>query len=124
MYGGGPAKPKTGLLGGLRTTNPNVSAFAKGQAMAGQAALGMERAKGAQEMGVQQMQQDSQLRQQEGQNKAQRAGNESQQRIAEGDLDSRRSVFDTSMAYDYAGLQKRNRLNFQQALINGMARDF
>lgn len=122
MYAGAPQKKQGGLLSGLR--DPNVAAFAKGQAMAGQAALGMERAKGAQDLGVQKMQQDSQLRQQESQNKGARASNESRERIDEGGLSNRASVFNTGMAYDYAGLQKRNQVAFKQALINGMARDF
>ena len=98
--------------------------FPVGKAMAAQAGLGLDQASKDQEFGVQQMQADSQLRQQENQNKAQRAGNESEARMQKGALDSRRTVFDTSMNFDYAALQKRRQMQLKQSLLNSVARDF
>lgn len=117
------AKPSKGLLSGLAPT-PNVSAFAKGQQMTNQAALGMENAKKQQETAVDQMQEDSQQRQRQSQNAASRAGNESQERVGAGNLANRANVFNVGMGFDYASLQKRRQLDLQQTLLNGLAREF
>lgn len=121
MYGG---NPKGGILSGLTKKSGDAGAYGKGKAMAAQAGLGLDQANKDQEFGVQQMQADSQLRQQENQNKAQRAGNESEARMQKGALDSRRTVFDTSMNFDYAALQKRRQMQLKQSLLNSVARDF
>jgi|LakMenEpi03Aug12_release.lakeMendotaPanAssembly.Ray.scaffolds.fasta_scaffold1820940_1 hypothetical protein len=121
MYG---APQKKSVLGSLRTPDPNVSAFAKGQSMAAAAGLGLDREQKAQERGVQQMQADGDLRRQQNQNSIQRATNDSDMRMQEGALKSRKSVFDTSTNFDYAALQKRQRTQFQQALLNNHAKDF
>lgn len=115
--------PGSKLLSGL-SQKGSVGAYAKGQAMADAAGLGMDRESKNQQFGVQQMQQDSQLRQQGNQNKAQVAGNDSQYRMQKGGMDSRDSVFNTGMGYDYAALQKRRQTQLQQSLLNNLARDF
>ena len=115
--------PKKSLLSGL-APDRNVSAFAKGQQMQNAATMGMDRAQKQQEMGVSQMQEDAQQRQRTAQNYTTRAGNEAQERTAGATLDNRRSVFDLGMNLSYAGLQRRNQLNLQQALLSGAARDF
>lgn len=117
-------KPGSSLLSGLAKKPGDVGAFAKGQAMANAADLNMQREQQNQKMGVEQMQADSQMRQQQNRNQMERATNDVQQRVAQGALDSRKNVFDKGMAFDYAGLQKRQQINLQQALLNNMARDF
>jgi hypothetical protein len=84
----------------------------------------MDREAQNQQMGVQQMQQESQQRQQQNQNYTQRGTNESRERMQEADLVSRRSVFDVGKQFDYATLQRRNQISFQQSLLNGLARSF
>lgn len=118
-----PFAPAKSLLSGLGR-NRDVSAFAKGQQMQNDSAMGMDRAQKQQEMGVSQMQEDAQQRQRTAQNYASRAANESQERVAGAQLDNRRNVFNVGMAFDYAALQRRNQLNLQQALLSGAARDF
>lgn len=115
--------PGRGLLSGL-SKKGDVGAYAKGTAMKDAAGLNMDRQSQNQEFGVQQMQQQAQLRQQGSQNKAQRAGNESQERMRAADLESRRQVFDTGMGYDYAALRKRQQNQLQQTILNGLARSF
>ena len=115
--------PGRGLLSGL-SKKGDVGAFAKGLAMKDAAGLNMERQSQNQEFGVQQMQQQAQLRQQGSQNKAQRAGNESQERMRAADLEGRRQVFDTGLGYDYAALRKRQQNQLQQTILNGLARSF
>jgi hypothetical protein len=124
MYAAVGQNPSKQLLSGLTKKTGDAGAFGKGQAMAAAAGLGMDREQKNQEFGVQQMKEDSQLRQQGNQNMAQRAGNEVDARMQKGALDSRRSVFDTGMNFDYAALRKRKQTNLQQALLNNMARDF
>lgn len=116
--------PGKSLLSGLAKKPGDAGAFAKGQAMANAADLNLNREQQNQQAGVQQMKAESGLRQQGNQNQAQRAGNEVQERVAKGGLQSRKSVFDTSMNFDYAALRKRQQTNLQQALLNNMARDF
>jgi hypothetical protein len=124
MYAAGGQNPSKQLLSGLTKKTGDAGAFGKGQAMAAAAGLNMDREQKNQEFGVQQMKDDSQLRQQGNQNMAQRAGNEVDARMQKGALDSRKSVFDTGMNFDYASLRKRQQTNLQQALLNNMARDF
>lgn len=124
MYGNAVGfNPSGRLLAGL-STKGDVGAFAKGQAMADAAALNMDRQQKNQELGMQQMQAQSSQRQKEASNQANRAGNESQERVQAGNLANRRDVFNTDMGFNYAALQRRNHLNLQQALLNGMARNF
>jgi hypothetical protein len=92
--------------------------------MAAAAGLNLEAANQNQQFGLQQMQDESSLRQKDSQNKSQRAENESQGRMMKGALASRKNVFDTSMNFDYAGLRKRQGLQIQQALLNNLAREF
>jgi hypothetical protein len=115
--------PKKSLLSGL-APDRNVSAFTKGQQMQNAATMGMDRAQKQQEMDVSQMQEDAQQRQRTAQNYTTRAGNEAQERTAGATLDNRRNVFDLGMNFGYAGLQRRNQLNLQQALLSGAARNF
>jgi hypothetical protein len=124
MYAAGGQNPSKQLLSGLTKKTGDAGAFGKGQAMAAAAGLNMDREQKNQEFGVQQMKEDSQLRQQGNQNMAQRAGNDVDARMQKGALDSRKSVFDTGMNFDYAALRKRRQTNLQQALLNNMARDF
>lgn len=121
MYG---AAPKQGVLGGLNKPSPSVAAFAKAKQMEAAAGLGMDREQKAQERGLQQMQDDSSLRQRENQNSAQRASNDIEARVQQGSLDSRRNVFNASQNYDYAALQKRQQVQMKQALLNNLARSF
>ena len=121
MYGQAVGFNPNSVLSGLR---PGASAFAKGQAMQAASSLGLEREKANQEYGAQQMRADSQQRQAAASNSAQRSQNQSRERIAVGDMKNRRDVFNTGMNFDYAGLARRNQLHLQQALINGIARDF
>lgn len=115
--------PGSKLLSGL-SKKGDVGAFAKGQAMADAAGLNMDRQKSNQDFGVEQMKQDSQLRQQGNQNMNSRALNGVQESTAKGALDSRRNVFNTGMNFDYAALQKRQQTQLQQSLLNNLARDF
>ena len=115
--------PGAKMLSGLNQKG-SVGAYAKGQAMAASAGLDMDREAKNQELGVQQMQQDSQLRQQDSQNKATSAGQASQYRVQKGGQDSRDTVFNTGMQYDYASLNKRRQTQLQQSLLNNLARDF
>jgi hypothetical protein len=124
MYAAVGQNPSKQLLSGLTKKTGDAGAFGKGQAMAAAAGLNMDREKKNQEFGVQQMKEDSQLRQQGNQNMNQRALNDVDARMQKGALDSRKSVFDTGMNFDYAALRKRQQMNLQQALLNNMARDF
>lgn len=116
--------PGKSLLSGLAKRPGDAGAFATGQAMAGAADLNLSREQQNQQAGVEQMQADSRLRQQNNQNQAQRGQNEVQERVAQGALDSRRTVFDKGLEFDYAGLRKRKQMNIRQALLNSMAREF
>lgn len=113
-------KPGNSVLAGLKGSG-DAGAFAKGQGMAAAADLNLSAEQQNQKMGVDQMQADSQLRQQGNRNQAQRAQNETQERTAKGALGSRRAVFDTNMNFSYAGLRKQNQLKLQQALLNSFA---
>ena len=125
MYAqGGGSNPSAGILGGLTKKSGAAGAYGKGLGMAAAAGLNMEREQKNQEFGLQQMKDESQLRQQGNQNMAQRAGNDSEARLQKGALASRKNVFDTSMNYDYAALQKRKNMQLQQSLLNNIARDF
>lgn len=124
MYAAGGQNPSKQLLSGLTKKTGDAGAFGKGQAMAAAAGLNMDREQKNQEFGVQQMKEDSQLRQQGNQNMNQRALNDVDARMQKGALASRKAVFDTGMNFDYASLQKRQQMNLRQALLNNMARDF
>jgi hypothetical protein len=87
-------------------------------------ALNMDREQKNQDLSLKQMQDESQQRLAASRNSAQKAANASQERLGAGAAQSRASVFDVGMGFDYAALQKRRSLNLQQALLNGMARDF
>jgi hypothetical protein len=117
------SNPSGRLLSGL-SRKGDAGAFGYGQAMSAAADLNLDKDKQNQEMGVRQMQEDSQYRQRDAQSKASRLQNDSQIRTRQGDMQSRKNVFDTSMAFDYASLNKRRQTSLQQALLNNMARDF
>lgn len=109
------------VLSGLAARS---SPFGKGQAMQAASGLNMDREQKNQDFAVKQMQDESQQRQQASRTAAARSSNESQERTAAANAASRSNVFDVGMRFDYAGLQKRQQLNLQQALLNGIARDF
>jgi hypothetical protein len=113
-------KPES-LLSGL---SPKSSPFAKGQAMQAASGLNMDREQKNQDFALKQMQDNSQQRQAMARNSAQQAANASQERTARRSADSRSSLFDVNMGFDYASLQKRRQLGLQQMLLNGLARDF
>jgi hypothetical protein len=110
------------VLSGLRSRGA-AAPYAKGLAMQSAAGLNMEGAKQNQQLGVAQMQADSQARVAQARNQADRAGNASRERVQSAGLDRRQSVFDIGRAFDYAGLQKRNNLRWQQALFNAAVSD-
>lgn len=91
--------------------------------MQSQAGMQLDKESRDQEFGMKQAQDDSQLRQKQSMNSAQRLSNESQERVASGNLDSRRRVFDTGMNYQYAALAKQRQLALRQALLNRYAKD-
>ncbi len=91
--------------------------------MAGAAGLNMEREKANQDFGVEQMRQQSQLRQQGNQNMGRHAMNSVQENDARGQMSHRARVFDMGMNFDYASLQKRRSNQLQQSLLNQLARD-
>ena len=114
--------PGQGVLSGLRAKGA-AAPYAKGLAMQSAAGLNAEREKQNQQLGVQQMQADSQARIATARNRAERAGNDSRERVQQASLGNRKSVFDLGMRYDYAGLQKRNQLRWQQALFDTAVSD-
>lgn len=114
--------PKTGLLSGLRS-NTTASQAAKGQAMAGAADAEMERQQQNQQFGTQQMQQASQLRQQQAANNQRAQINQVQEQTQQAGMESRNRAFDTSLSYDYAQLRKRQGMAWKQAALNAFARD-
>lgn len=109
--------PGRSVLSGLRAQGA-ASPYAKGIGMQAAAGLNMDREKQNQQLGVQQMQADSQHRMAQARNQADRATNESRERTQQAGLDHKKSLFDLGMSYDYAGLQKRNQMRWQQALFN------
>lgn len=114
-YGSGSG----GVLAGLSSKSP----FAKGLAMQSAADLGMSREEGNYKLAMQRMQDDSQLRQQGWRNMAQGAVNASQERTARGAQSTRKGVFDTDMAFRYAGQNRGRQLQLQQSLLNNLAGD-
>lgn len=123
MYGNAVGfNPGGRLLGGL-SKKGSAGQSAYGQAMAASAGLNMDRAKQNQQLGVQQMQQRSELSQGNARNRMAALGNQSQERMQQAQLDNRRSLFDTQMGWQYAGLNKQRQLAMQQTLLNNLARD-
>lgn len=110
-------RPGQSVLSGLRTQGA-AAPYAKGLAMQSAAGMDADREKQNQQMWSQQMQADSQNRMATARNQAERAGNESRERTQQATMNHKGRVFDLGMAYDYAGLQKRNALRWQQALFN------
>ena len=124
MYGNAVGfNPGKSLLSGLKSQG-NVGAFAKGQAMQNAAGLNMDAAEKNQQMGMQAMQQESDLRQKGNQVQAQRAEHGIQEGLANEGFQNRREVFDTGMAYDNAQLFKQRQNHYLQSLINESARHF
>lgn len=109
------------LLSGL---SPKASQFAKGQAMQAASGLNMDREQKNQDFALKQMQDDSQQRQQAARNSAQAATNASQERTQRRQMDTQRAAFDVGMQFDYDALRKRQQLQLQQTLLNGLAKDF
>jgi len=120
MYG----SKQGGVLSGLTKRTGDAGAFGKGRAFAAQAGLGMDQAIKEQELGVQQMRDDSQLRQQDSRNKSDKAMNNAEARLQKGALASRKAVFDTTMNFDYAALNRRQYMQRRQSLLNNLARYF
>lgn len=111
---------KGGVLSGLRG-NPNVSAFQRGLDSQADAERGMDGAKFDQDMAMRRTQQGSQERQQRAQLNAQKASSDSAARTQQMGMDARLRNMHLNQAFDYAGLQKRNQLRWQQALFNNLA---
>jgi hypothetical protein len=109
-----------GVLTGLRG-NPNVSAFGRGQDMQADAERGMKGAQFDMDMDTRRTQQASQERQQKAQLNSQRGQSDSEARTQKMGLDSRMANINLGQAFNYAGLQKRNQMRWQQALVNSMA---
>ena len=119
MYGNAVGfNPSSRLLGGLSKKGSS------GQAMAAAAGLNMDRAKQNQQLGTQQMQQQSELAQGAARNRMAALGNQSQERMQGEQLNHRRNLFDTQMGWQYAGLNRQRQLSMQQTLLNNLARDF
>ncbi len=124
MYGNAVGfNPSGRLLGGLSKKGP-AGQSAYGQAMASAAGLNMDRAAQNQQLGMQQMQQRSELSQANARNRMAALGNQSQERMKGMEMDNRRQNFDAQMGWQYAGLNKRRQLEMQQTLLNNLARDF
>ena len=115
-------KPAGGVLSGLKT-NPNASAFQGGLDAQADAARGMDDAKFGQDMAMRQTQQASQERQQRAQLNSQQAGSDSAARTQQFAMNARMGNINMNRAFDYAGLQKRNQLKWQQSLLNNLAGD-
>lgn len=124
MYGNAVGfNPSGRLLGGL-SKKGSAGQAAYGQAMAASAGLNMDRAKQNQQLGVQQMQQQSELSQGNARNRMAALGNQSQERMKDMEMDHRRSLFDAQMGWQYAGLNKRRDLDVRQTLLNNLSRNF
>jgi hypothetical protein len=115
--------PSNRLLAGL-SRKGDAGAAAYGQAMAGAAGLNMDRAQQNQKMAVEQMQQDGQQRMLANQNQTKQASNMSREFIARGDMRNRGIVQDIGFSYDSAAQQQRQQTQFQQMLLNAVARMF
>lgn len=124
MYGNAVGfNPGGRLLGGL-SKKGSAGQAAYGQAMAAAAGLNMDRAKQNQQLGTQQMQQQSELAQGNARNRMAALGNQSQERMQGEQLAHRRRLFDTQMGWQHAGLNRQRQLSMQQTLLNNLARDF
>lgn len=124
MYGNAVGfNPSGRLLGGLAKKG-SAGQAAYGQAMASAAGLNMDRAKQNQQLGMQQMQQRSELAQGTARNQMAALGNQSQERMQQAQLDNRRANFDQQMGWQYAGMNRRRQLDMQQTLLNNLSRDF
>lgn len=108
------------VLSGLRSKSP----YAKGLAMQSAAGLGMQRDKQNQDYGVQQMQADSQDRQQKAGNAAQAAGNAIQAQTNAGQMAARQGAFQIGLGYDYAAMARRNALDAARGLLSGMSQEY
>jgi hypothetical protein len=115
-------KPIGGVLSGLKS-NPNVSAFQGGLDAQADAGRGMESAKFDQDMAMRRTQQESQERQKRAQLNTQQGISDAQAKSQEFALNARMGGINTNRAYDYAALQKRNQLKWQQSLLNHLAGD-
>lgn len=109
-----------GVLGGLRG-NPNVSAFGRGQDMQADAERGMQGAQFDQDVDMRRTKQASDERMQRAQLNSQRGQSDAEARTQQMGLDSRMANIHLGQAFNYAGLQKRNQMRWQQALLNNMA---
>jgi hypothetical protein len=114
--------PGQGILGGLRQKGPTAQ-LGKGLAMQNAAGANMEREKQNQQLGVQQMQADSQDRLAQARNQAEQDSNAARERTQRSGLESRYGASQIGLGYDYAGLQKRNSLRWQQALLGNLTGD-
>jgi hypothetical protein len=115
--------PQHSLLGGL-STKGNVGAFAKGQAYQSGAGMNMEREKQYQQFGLEQMNQQHDLRTQQNQLSAHRAGHQTEEQLATEGLQNRKDVFNTGMQYDYAQMYKQRHMQLLNSLIAHSAREF
>lgn len=102
----------------------NAGQYGKGLAMQAGAQMNFDREKKNQEFGVEQMKAESQQRQRAAQNASSQAVNATQENGRAQELAAQHGAFDIGMGFNYAALANRPRLQLQQALINGAARDF
>ena len=124
MYGtASGSSPSGSLLGGLRQRG-DLAALSKGLAMQNPAGLALYGEQKNQELGMQAMQQESQLRQKQNANQSQRAGHEVGETMAGEGFRNRQQVFNIGQNYDYATQQRQRQVGYLQSLINTSARSF
>lgn len=109
-----------GLLSGLRPGGTPAQQAAYGAGMAELAGVGLQRAQENQAAAGDQMQNESRQRMVGSQNRAQRAGNESEERMARGSLGNRQRVFNINNRFGYAALNKQRQVRNQQAVLQGL----
>lgn len=109
-----------GLLAGLRPGGTPAQQAAYGAGMSELASAGLQRAQENQAAAGDQMQNESRQRMAGSQNRAQRAGNESEERMARGSLGNRQKVFNINNRFGYAALNKQRQVRNQQAVLQGL----
>lgn len=109
-----------GLLAGLRPGGTPAQQAAYGAGMSEMANAGLMRAQENQSAAGEQMQAESQQRMTGNKNRAQRAGNESEERMARGSLGNRQQVFNINNRFGYAAMNKQRQLRNQQAILQGL----
>ena len=123
MYNAVGFNPQPSLLGGL-SSKGNVGAYGRGLAYQNAASQGMAAQQKNQQFGVEQMQQQSALRQRENQNNAERSMHGADEKMQGQQLQNRNAVFNTGMNYDYAQMNKQRQTQLLNTLISSAAREF